>query len=60
MRQYTVRQFQHILDQNGFRKVRQRSSHQIWQRNGESITLPVANLRSVVCLRLIKEYHLLC
>ena len=60
MKQYSIREMQKILTKNGYRKVRQHSSHQIWQRNGESISLPVADLHSVICLRLIKEHRLLC
>lgn len=58
MKQYSVREMQSILKQNGFTKVRQRSSHQIWQRNGDTLSLPVADLRSVICHRLIKQYQL--
>lgn len=60
MKQYSVREMQKILARNGYQKVRQHSSHQIWQRNGDSISLPVADLRSVIALRLIKEHRLLC
>lgn len=58
MRQYTVREMKRILEENGYKKVRQRSSHQIWKRDGDSVTLPVADLRSVICHRLIREHNL--
>ena len=58
MKQYSVKEMQRILKHNGYEKVRQRSSHQIWQRDSDSLCLPVATLHSVIALRLIKEHSL--
>ena len=58
MRQYSVKEMQKVLKHNGYKKVRQRSSHQIWQKGGDTLCLPVATLHSVIALRLIKEHHL--
>lgn len=59
MRQVSVREMQRLLLNNGYTKVRQKSSHQIWKRgDGDTVTLPVAQLKSVVALRLIKEHQL--
>ena len=58
MKQYTVREMQKILEYNGYHKERQHGSHQIWKREGDSVTLPVINMKSVICCRLIKEHHM--
>ena len=58
MKQYSVRQMQRILHDNGFTLSRSHSSHQIWKRNGLTVTLPSINLHSVIALRLIKENNL--
>lgn len=58
MRQVSVREMQRLLIDNGYTKVRQRSSHQVWKKDGDTVTLPVAQLKSVVALRLIKEHQL--
>lgn len=59
MKQFTIREMQRLLADNGYTKVRQRSSHQVWKRSdGDTVTLPVATLKSVVALRLIKEHRL--
>ena len=58
MRQFSVREMQRLLVDNGYTKVRQRSSHQVWKKDGDTVTLPVVQLKSVVALRLIKEHRL--
>ena len=58
MRQFTVREMQHILTDNGYVLARKHSSHQIWKRDGETISLPIVTLKSVIALRLIKENRL--
>ena len=58
LRQFTVRETQRILEANGYHKALQRSSHQVWKKNGDSVTLPAADLHSVICHRLIKEHEL--
>lgn len=58
MRQFSVREMQRLLIDNGYEKVRQKSSHQVWKKGGDTITLPVAQLKSVIALRLIKEHQL--
>ena len=58
MKQYSVREMQRILESNGFHKVRQHGSHQIWKREDVSVALPVTHLKSVICCRLIKEHHM--
>ena len=58
MRQVSVREMQRMLIDNGYTKVRQRSSHQVWKKAGDTVTLPVVQLKSVVALRLIKEHRL--
>ena len=59
MKQFTIREMQRLLSANGYTKVRQRSSHQVWKRNdGDTVTLPVATLKWVVALRLITEHRL--
>lgn len=58
MRQVSVRDMQRLLTNNGYQKVRQRASHQIWKKDGDMVTLPVVKLKSVIALRIIKEHRL--
>src|SRR5574344_2111205 len=39
--QYKPKEFQRVLRNNGWTFVRQRGSHQIWKRDGETLSLPV-------------------
>lgn len=43
-KQYSVRELQRMLKDNGYVHDRTRGSHQIWERPGCMITLPVVSL----------------
>lgn len=57
-KQYTTREFERILKNNGFQKVRSNGSHVIYKNGDKTIT--VVNNQSkgmykMICRRLIKE-----
>ena len=56
--QYKPKEFQRVLRNNGWAFVRQRGSHQIWKRDGETLSLPVVTLKPCISGKLIKEYQL--
>ena len=59
MRQFTQREFVKILNSNGFYCARHSGGHSIYtNENGIHISIP-KTLKSVIALRLIKQYNLL-
>lgn len=60
MKQYTVKEFTVILNNNGFRLNRISGSHYIFtNNNGNHISIPYRKLNSCIAKRLIKENNLL-
>lgn len=55
MRQISVRQMENILKNNGFKLIRQSSSHRILSNGEKTISVPCVVLRSVIANRIIKE-----
>lgn len=58
MKQYSVREFEQLLTQNGFTHIRTQGGHGIWKRGGEVVTVPTHKLNFMIAKRLIKELHL--
>ena len=61
-KQYTIREFEKILKNNGFKKVRSNGSHVIYKN--ENKTISIVNNQSkgmykMICRRLIKENGLI-
>ena len=55
---YTRREFEQLLNENGFELVRCRGSHFVYKRNGETISIP-KNLNKMIGRRLVKEHNLI-
>lgn len=58
MQQFNIRKFIKIITNNGFTFKRQTGGHLIYDRNGIHISVP-RNLKSVIALKLIKQYNLI-
>jgi predicted RNA binding protein YcfA (HicA-like mRNA interferase family) len=54
----SVREFQVVLKKNGFSRLRQTGSHQVWSDGVRSISFPSCKLKPVIVQRLQKEYNL--
>lgn len=54
VRNYSLREFQKILDKNGFERARSKGDHFIYKRNGVTISIN-KNPNAMVMRRLIKE-----
>lgn len=57
MKTYNKREFTNILSNNGYKYVRCKGSHFIYQKATETIAVP-KNLNKMISRRLIKEYNL--
>lgn len=57
MKKYKRAEFDRIMRNNGFIKVRQSGGHTIYERNGIHESVPL-NLEEPIALRLIKTHHL--
>lgn len=47
-----------ILRDNNFTLVRQNGSHKIWQDGLRTVSVPSVKLKSVVAIKLIKNFNL--
>lgn len=55
---YTLKEFEHILYNNGFVKARSRGSHVTYKKEDKMITIVAGNskgMNKMICRRLIKE-----
>ena len=59
MKEYKNREFQKILKNNGFSKIRCKGDHEIWV-NKTGISITISTVRPNICVqqRLIKTYGL--
>ena len=55
---YTRREFEQLLNENGFELVRCRGSHFIYKKANETVAVP-KNLNSMIGRRLVKEHNLI-
>ena len=58
MKQYSTRDFQRILKENGFVYLRSKGDHFTYRRDNRNLTINVVKLKPIICNRLIKEYSL--
>lgn len=59
MLQYTVKQFERLLKDNGYLLKRKgKGSHMIYSNGVNSIAVPVVELNSCIARRLIRTYNL--
>lgn len=58
MQQFNIREFIKIITNNGFTFKRQTGGHLIYYKDGIHISVP-RNLKSVIALKLIKQYNLI-
>ena len=58
MRQFKTREFRRILKDNGYIETRMKGDHATFKKDGDTITINVVKLKSVVANRLIKEHNL--
>lgn len=58
MQQFNIREFIKIITNNGFIFKRQNGGHLIYEKNGIHMSVP-RNLKSVIALKLIKQYKLI-
>lgn len=56
-KKFSNREFEQILDKNGFKFHRQKGDHKIYKRNSE-IIVTNKNMNKMVIRRLLKEHHL--
>lgn len=54
-KEYSVREFQRILQENGFELLRQKGSHQIWNNGMTTLVLPAVALKPIIAQKLIKQ-----
>ena len=55
---YTLKEFEHILNNNGFVKARRKGSHVTYKKEDKMITIVTSNskgMNKMICRRLIKE-----
>lgn len=55
---YTLKEFENILDNNGFIKARRKGSHVTYKKEDKMITIVACNskgMNKMICRRLIKE-----
>lgn len=58
-KQWTPKEFQRVLKQNGFCIVRSKGSHIIWKNeNNKTISIPATKVNAMLARRLIKENNL--
>lgn len=57
-KQWNPREFQKLLRRNGYNKIKQNGSHQIWNDGNSSISIPTVKLNYLIAKRLIKENSL--
>lgn len=56
LRDYSRKEFERILINNGYTLIRQKGDHTIWQKDGKpNIALPKHKPNIMICKRLIKE-----
>ena len=56
-KEFSCREFEQILNKNGFKYHHQKGDHRIWKRNSEIIVV-TKKLNKMVARRLLKEYRL--
>lgn len=60
MKNYSRKEFERILINNGYMLARQNGIHSIWQKdNLPNIAIPKHKLNFMICKRLIKENNLI-
>ena len=60
MKNYSRKEFERILIDNGYTIARQDGKHTIWQKgNLPSIAIPKHKLNFMICKRLVKENNLI-
>ena len=60
MKDYSRKEFERVLANNGYVIIRQDGKHCVWQKDGTSnIAIPKHKLNHMICRRLIKENHLI-
>ncbi len=57
MKIYSEREFAKILSNNGYRQVRTRGSHRIYQKEGRTLCVN-NNVKPVIAYKLIRQYGL--
>ena len=55
---YSKREFEHLLNENGYELSRCKGSHFVYKKGNVTISVP-KNLNKMVGRRLIKEYNLI-
>lgn len=55
---YSSREFRHILSNNGYTHIRTSGSHLIYSNGKNTVVITVQNLNAMICRRLIKENEL--
>ncbi len=55
---YSPREFQWILKDNGFTYDHQTGDHRIWYRGSEHISVTASKLNPIVAQRLVRQYRL--
>ena len=58
LKTYNRREFEHLLNKNGYELVRCRGSHFVYKKESTTISVP-KNLNKMIGRRLIKEYNLI-
>lgn len=60
MKEYSRKEFERILANNGYTVARQDGKHCIWKKDGmHNIAVPKHKLNFMICKRLIKENNLI-
>ncbi len=55
MREYSVKEIESLLRQNGYARARSRGSHVIWEKDGCIISVPSAKLKPIIAHKIIKQ-----
>lgn len=55
---FSARDFKRVLKKNGYKKIRQTGSHEIYKKDNRTISVPGIKLNRMIARRLIKENNL--